>query len=114
MARKIKSDSPVDCRATPVSTASLPYEVSRGHRGNEPRHPHVRPPTHIKPCMFDPHSRKACLMSGETVKNIPVIANQSAYMMRRSPNAKGQLRFLGRKCCAFSGDCHASVRNGSQ
>ena len=36
---KIKSDSPVDCRASPVLTAMLPYEVSIGHRGFEPRHP---------------------------------------------------------------------------
>ena len=34
-----ESNSPVDCWALPVSTAMLPYEVSKGHRGIEPRHP---------------------------------------------------------------------------
>ena len=39
MARKSKSDSPVGCGASPVSTAMLPYEVPHGHRGCEPRRP---------------------------------------------------------------------------
>ena len=33
---KNESDSPVDCRATPVSTALLPYEVPGGHRTSSP------------------------------------------------------------------------------
>ena len=38
MARKIQSNSPVGCWASPGSTAMLLYAVSAGYCGTEPRH----------------------------------------------------------------------------